>query len=207
MGDGELTRDGTRLAVTFDYGANKKLAFFAVTGGVGGAYPDAACTTTTPDERYADPSWSPDGSGIAYQSSAGVEVARFSAFGKDTCAIASSSVLSATASEPDWGPADPPAAPYAPPAQTQQPVTTPPTQRKFTVKVPRVTVAALRRGLKIRVSAPATAKIAKGRKTLARAKSRNGMIRFGKVHAKRGLKLKLTVSSGGQVVTRTVKVR
>src|SRR4051794_31028625 len=34
MGDGEVTRDGTRLAVTFDYGANKKLGFFAVTGDV-----------------------------------------------------------------------------------------------------------------------------------------------------------------------------
>src|SRR4051812_48704171 len=34
MGDGEVTRDGRRLAVTADYGANKKLAFYALKGDV-----------------------------------------------------------------------------------------------------------------------------------------------------------------------------
>ena len=55
MGEGEVTRDGSRLAVTFDYGANKKLAFFAVKGDVKTetppAYPDAACSTTDGDAK------------------------------------------------------------------------------------------------------------------------------------------------------------
>ena len=50
MGDGEVTRDGKRLAVTFDYGANKKLAFFAVTGDVTTEFPPAY-----PDSRARRP--------------------------------------------------------------------------------------------------------------------------------------------------------
>ena len=50
MGDGEVSRDGKRLAVTSDYGANKKLTFFAVSGNVATefppAYPELSCETT-----------------------------------------------------------------------------------------------------------------------------------------------------------------
>ena len=50
MGDGEVSRDGKRLAVTMDYGANTKLAFFAVSGNVATefppAYPELSCSTT-----------------------------------------------------------------------------------------------------------------------------------------------------------------
>ena len=53
MGDGELTRDGTKLAVTSEYGANKKIAFFAVKNLTD--YPDFVCAFTQGDERYADP--------------------------------------------------------------------------------------------------------------------------------------------------------
>ncbi len=61
MGDGEVTRDGKRLAVTFDYGANKRIAWFAVDGDVKTelppAYPDAGlldggtATRTSPSRR------------------------------------------------------------------------------------------------------------------------------------------------------------
>ena len=51
MGDGEVSRDGKRLAVTIDYGANTKLAFFAVSGNVATefppAYPELSCSTTS----------------------------------------------------------------------------------------------------------------------------------------------------------------
>src|SRR3954469_14835903 len=57
LGDGELSRDGTKLAVTSDYGANKKLAFFAVKNLTD--YPDLACELTKGDERYGDPTWAP----------------------------------------------------------------------------------------------------------------------------------------------------
>ena len=46
MGDGEVSRDGTRLAVTVDYGANLKIGFFAVNGDVGASEPEPACRTS-----------------------------------------------------------------------------------------------------------------------------------------------------------------
>src|SRR3954454_2121325 len=49
MGDGELSRDGKRLAVVSDYGANTTIAFFAVKGDVATTipeYPDLACAFT-----------------------------------------------------------------------------------------------------------------------------------------------------------------
>jgi hypothetical protein len=75
-----------------------------------------ACSTTGGDERYGDPSWSPDGAGLAYESSKGIETTRFTQFGAGTCITAEDRILSATGSEPDWGPADPPAAASTPPA-------------------------------------------------------------------------------------------
>jgi hypothetical protein len=204
MGDGEVTRDGTRLAVTFDYGANKKLGFFAVTGDVRmqtpPPYAEPACTTTSGDERFADPSWSPDGSAVAFADKDGVEIMRFAEFGADHCVISGSSVLSPTASEPDWGPADPPAAAYTPP-----PV-------KLAFKAPLVTVAALRKGLVVRFSAPGrvTARLTLRGRTLARGTSRARTVRLAKVRRPtrlRGKTLKLTLTVKGASVSRGVKVR
>ena len=92
MGDGELTRDGTRLAVTSDYGANKKLTFFAVNGDVTTefppAYPDFACETTSGDERYGDPSWSPGRRRARVREQRGIKITRFTQFGPTLCATA-----------------------------------------------------------------------------------------------------------------------
>ena len=60
MGDGEVTRDGKRLAVTSDYGPNKKLAFFAVTGDVDDRVPARVprarrARTTNGDEQLRRP--------------------------------------------------------------------------------------------------------------------------------------------------------
>src|SRR4051812_11008898 len=91
MGDPEVTRDGKRLAVTFDYGENKSIAWFAVGGDVKTefppAYPDHACHVDHGDANFASPPWSPDGNGIAYQSSNGIEIRHFSAFGPGLCEI------------------------------------------------------------------------------------------------------------------------
>ena len=85
MGDGEITRDGKRLAVTSDYGENTQISFFAVSGdimnGAPPAYPEWACSMTNPDPNFADPTWAPDSVGIAWQSSKGIEVSRFTKFG------------------------------------------------------------------------------------------------------------------------------
>jgi hypothetical protein len=116
MGDGEVTRDGTRLAATFDYGANTLLAFFAVKGDVRTelppAQPDLACSTSAPDAKFGDPSWAPDNAGLAYESSNGIEITHFTELSADHCVTAGDAVLTPTGSAPDWGPADPPAARY-----------------------------------------------------------------------------------------------
>jgi hypothetical protein len=218
MGDGEVTRDGTRLAVTFDYGANKKLGFFAVAGDVRTQtpppYPAPACTTTSADERFADPSWSPDGSAVTFADKDGVEVMRFAELGPDHCVISGSSVLSPTASEPDWGPADPPAAPYRPESGGGGGgvVTRPPAKPALAFRAPRVTVAALRKGLVVRFagSGRVTARLTLRGRTLARGTSRKATVRLSKVRKParlRGKTLKLTLTVKGARVSRSVKVR
>lgn len=105
LGDGELSRSGDRLAVLESYGANTKIWFYE--GGIGSP-PEWACGSSDTDENYADPSWSPDSSSIAFASSKGVEVMRFTSFGPGACAIASDSVvIHPGAQSPDWGPAEP----------------------------------------------------------------------------------------------------
>ncbi len=170
MGDGEVSRDGKRLAVTFDYVKNKRLGFFAVKDNVTTefppAYPDLACAISeaSADERFADPTWSPDGSGIAFESSAGVVVSRFTAFSAGSCEAPADFVLSATGSQPDWGPAEPPPAAYTPPQPVPTPTPVPapqpgPARPKLTLS--KATATALRKGLAVTVTVPAA-----GRATL-----------------------------------------
>lgn len=175
QGDGEVSRDGTRLATTFFYGADTVIAFFAVKGDVRTelppAQPDVACTTTPPDERYADPSWSPDSSAVAFASNKGIEVVRFTAFAADTCATLPVTVLTPTGGSPDWGPAEPPATRWTPAAGPgTKPGARPPAVRFVS---PKATVAALRKGLLVRVTAPARGRVrvsvsARGRAVAAR---------------------------------------
>jgi hypothetical protein len=112
QGDGELSRDGRRLATTFFYGADTVIAFFAVTGntrsGPPPAQPEVACATGA-DAKLADPSWSPDSGSVAIEGKDGIEVLRFTAYGAGDCATAASGkVIARTGHSPDWGPADPP---------------------------------------------------------------------------------------------------
>jgi WD40-like Beta Propeller Repeat len=105
VSDGELSRSGDRFAALYGYGDEVQMAFFS--GGPGAA-PEQACASGDFDPKYADPSWSPDSSSLAFASSKGVEVIRFTQFGPNTCAVTGSSVVIAPgASEPDWGPAEP----------------------------------------------------------------------------------------------------
>jgi dipeptidyl aminopeptidase/acylaminoacyl peptidase len=115
VSDGELSRSGDRFAAIWGYGENTQIAFWS--GGPSGGEPAMACASgdNDTDENYADPSWSPDGSSVAFASSKGVEVLRFTAFGPNSCATDGSSVLIAPgASTPDWGPAEPATARFTP---------------------------------------------------------------------------------------------
>jgi hypothetical protein len=217
MGDGELTRDGSKLAVTSDYGDNLKLTFFAVTGAIGGPYPEFACEMTHPDPKYHDPSWAPDNAGLAFGSSKGIEVTRFTQFGPGLCAAPNDILLTPTGTEPDRGPADPPAAAYTPPVAP--PVTPAPPQPaaapKATLALTKTTRKALRKGLavKVRVTAPGKIKLtaaAKG-KTLATGtvtakKAGTVTVKLGKVRKNvKTLTLKLTFNN--VTTTSSLKVR
>lgn len=165
QGDGEVSRDGTRLATTFSYGANTVLAFFVVSGDVRTqtppAQPQQACVSSPADPAYADPSWSPDGTGLALRSSAGIEVVRFGRFAAGDCQVTSSTVLSATGDTPDWGPADPAAARWRPAAGGPGPAApgAAPPGTILRVRVARATRAALRAGIVVRVTAPGAARV------------------------------------------------
>jgi len=207
MGDGEVTRDGTRLAVTAGYGADKTIGFMAVKGDVKTTvpeYPDFVCAFTKSDERYADPTWSPDGAGIAWESSAGITVAHFTKYvAGEGCELPDDKVLSATGSEPDWGPADPPAAAYVPvttPAPTPTPAPAPaPGPAKTTVKLAIVKA----KGKTVTVTVPGAGKAKavvtrKGKKVAtgsATAKAAGTLsIKLNKAIKGKGLTLKLTFS-------------
>ncbi|MGD9571255.1 MAG: hypothetical protein AB7V62_05175 [Thermoleophilia bacterium] len=235
QGDGELSRDGTRLATTYDYGDDTLIAFFAVTGdlrtGPPPAQPELACSTSNGDAHHSDPSWSPDSTSIAFRSSKGIEVARFGGFGGGTCSVASSGVLTATGTSPDWGPAEPPAARWQPAAGGGggggAPVVAGPGARaSLKVQVARPTRASLRRGMVVRVTAPSAGRVrvvvtSAGRRVAAgTAKARRaGVVRvaLSKVGARRAaalsgkrLRVAITVTpAGGARVTavRTVRAR
>ena len=222
MGDGEVSRDGKRLAVTSDYGENTRLSFFAVSGDIASgappAYPEWACSMTNPDPNFADPTWAPDSVGLAWQSSKGIEVSRFTKFGPAECEAPNDLLLSATGSEPDWGPADPPAAAYTPPAPAPTPVTpVPTTPASATIALPKVTAKALRKGLAVKVTVPAAGKVklvasVKGRKVAsgkATAKKAGTVtVKLSKVRKSlrdKILTLKLTFNQ--QTTTKSLKVR
>jgi hypothetical protein len=79
-----------------------------------------------PDARLADPSWAPDSAGLAFQSRDGLETLRFTRLDAEGCATTGSSVvLAPTGTQPDWGPADPPAARFSPSAPAPAPAPAP----------------------------------------------------------------------------------
>ncbi len=239
MGDGELTRDMTKMATTWSYGANKIIVFWVVNGDprseLPPPQPEEACETT-PDAGISDPSWSPDGSSIAFAESEGIQVFRFTAYKRHEeggCTVGSKSMVSATGSEPDWGPAEPPAvrwrsAPAPAPSATAPvvpPVAHPPVARHplslaaHPVRLGR----ALAHGLEVTVNAPAAGRLkvearlhgtlvatAQGKAKAAGASTlRLGLTPKGRrlLQGRRSVTLQLTVTQSAKTATATVTLK
>jgi Tol biopolymer transport system component len=195
VGDGELSRQGDRLALVRSYGENTHIAVYHVGGGPGGPAPEAACFTGT-DATFAGPSWSPDGTKLAFQDEHGIEVLPLPQVVDGDCPGASSStVVLPGASAPDWGPASigPSAGTYVAPGTSTAPDAsgnnaTPMVKRaRLNASVPRsVSLAAVAaRGVLIYARGSATGRVTAslqlGRRRLATAS----------VHASAGARLTL----------------
>ncbi len=112
--DGEMTRQHTKLA--FIGGENdSNLRVYRMTGEPT-ALPEACYEWSNPKGAFASPTWSPDGTRLAFAQADGVYVAAVPDLGA-ACSIGTDAGTLAIpgASAPDWGPADVPAkAPSAP---------------------------------------------------------------------------------------------
>ena len=109
LGDGELSRDGTRLAALRDYGADTYLLVYEVMGDPLTSIPPPpapACETGS-DERFNDPSFSPDGRQLAVGVTEGISIVDLPTVKANDCSGASvADAVLPGGSEPDWGPAD-----------------------------------------------------------------------------------------------------
>ena len=135
MGDGEVTRDGTRLAVTSDYGANKTLAFFAVKGDLKTTIPDVPGLRVQLHARRRALRRPDLGAGrrrdrVGEQRRASRSRASRSSAPATAATLPNDITLSATGSEPDWGPADPPRRRLRRAAATPQPHAADPAPRR-----------------------------------------------------------------------------
>ena len=174
------------------------------------------------DQSYGEPTFSPDGSGLAWHEADGIHVAQVPNFVSE-CTLDGATdtppLVIPGGTEPDWGPADlptgrpTPPAPPAPPTQPTQP-TQPGTASSLATKVTSATRAG---GVKLSVKVPGKGKLTvtarRGKKVVGRALksvSRAGSATV-KLRVKIRGRLKVTIAfkpaKGGKPVTKTMTVR
>ena len=186
MGAGDITRDRHKLAFQTGIG-NETLTVYHVPnfpttwkdGRAADSERPTVCYRYSGPEggRFSPPSFSPDGSGLAYSDAGGVRVASVPSFAGGCStdgATDSPPVVIAGASDPDWGPADVPAPRPEPRPEPRPDDHIGPDPGPRPAGSLAVSVASAKRtGIKLRVSVPvdgtlgATAK--KGARTVAKA--------------------------------------
>ena len=183
MSGGEMTRQKSKMAfLTGENGSH--LRIYKIVNFPTGQFPPASgddypilCFEFVPatGDRFAStPTWSPDGSRLAWGESDGVKVINvpdLSGGCTEDGLSQTASMLIPGATEPDWGPAD---VPPARPNPGAAPGSSSSGNMAVKVTVARTSVkSALRRGLKIKVTVPSAGRLsasaAKGRKTVAGA--------------------------------------
>lgn len=207
--DGELTRAGDKLVAVGD---QNDLRFYD-----GAA--QLRCVMTGFNGNVNDPTWSPDGTQLAWEEADGIHIAQLGDLG--ACATTARPLVIAGAQDPDWGPAAPPAAAGTPTPPTTPPATAPPAAKlRLTLsgwrgsvrRGPAITArcsAACSLSAKLTLSAKTARKLELPR-TLATAKAgRTGTL---KLRVSRKVKradatLTVTAKGGGEQATVTRRVR
>jgi hypothetical protein len=103
LGDGELNRQGTRLALVRGYGSDATVVWYDVSGNALSGLPAAPtmrCLTSA-DEGINGPTWSPDGESLAMADQEGIWVKRDAG----NCDSPAPQLVVPGGSYPDWGPA------------------------------------------------------------------------------------------------------
>jgi hypothetical protein len=204
VGAGELSRTGTRLAAlraggTMGAGYEARGRFnsiqlYNVTGL--DAKPQPTCALRDDQgAEFATPTWSPGGDALAWATPAGI----YSTPLGPNCEGFVERLVVPGGREPDWGPADPGAAPAAQPPTTQQPATQTPAAPKIT----RVKVRGRKVTVKLNCSCAATVVARKGKRVVGRGKGTGQVTVRIRAHGK----VRLTVTVGATTLTKTVKLR
>ena len=187
MAHGEMTRQRTKMAFLAGAGDSQLRIYKVRQFPHGGPHGDWGSSLTDEEYpyicafydkpaggRFGPPSWSPEGTRLAYHDGEGVKTVNVPDWPGEECGSEGMSpngqLLVAGAAEPDWGPAD------VPPARTL-PDPRPRPVDKLTIKASKPGLRkALRRGLKVRVQAPSAGKLTgraqRGRKTVASGRGR-----------------------------------
>jgi hypothetical protein len=182
MAHGEMTRQRTKMAFLAGAGDTQLRIYKIRQFPHGGPHGDWGSSLTDEElpyicafygnpagGKFGPPSWSPDGTRLAYHDGEGVKVVTIPDWPGDVCSSDGMSpngqLLVPGAIEPDWGPAD------VPPAREITPKPRP--EGKLSLAAGK---ASLRRGVKLKVQVPSagrlTARALRGRTAMAAAKGR-----------------------------------